>query len=68
MKNKFGYASPFWWTEQSRRSMGLTARDHFAGLAMQAIITGLRANRPWCDLARDAFEIADAMLAERDKP
>jgi hypothetical protein len=46
---------------------GLTKREHFAGLAMQ----GCRARGSdylrWSDLAKDAVEIADALLAELDK-
>ena len=43
-------------------------RDHFAGLAMQAMIS----NDPKFELdddcvAKGAYQIADAMIAERDK-
>ena len=38
-------------------------RDHFAGLAMQAI--GVNNSNKW--IANRAYEIADAMLKERDK-
>ena len=45
----------------------ITIRDHFAGLAMQ----GLVVSRPtWEDTRRIAltsYEMADAMLAEREK-
>ena len=46
---------------------GISLRDHFAGLAMQ----GLVVSRPtWEDTRRIAltsYEMADAMLAEREK-
>lgn len=51
------------------RSSGLTIRDWFAGQAMQARLTGL--SLPRLDIrnaiAADAYAIADAMLAEREK-
>jgi hypothetical protein len=46
--------------------IGITLRDHFAGLAMQ----GICASGPTIlneAIALEAFAIADAMLAERDK-
>lgn len=49
----------------------LTIRDHFAGRAMQAMIASLdlqdvRAQRD--DIVTAAYALADAMLAERDRP
>ena len=45
---------------------GMTLRDHFAGLAMQAIVTA----QPTCGdrprIAKGAYMMADAMLAERN--
>ena len=53
---------------------GLSARDHFAGLAMQAMLTtsspikseetGAEAY-DWIDFATCAYEMADAMLRAR---
>lgn len=53
-------------------STGLSVRDHFAGMAMQARLTGfssLTQAHNWTpdDFAIDAYEIADAMLKERNK-
>jgi hypothetical protein len=48
---------------------GMTLRDWFAGMAMQAHITHEGSddiNEP--GVARWAYEMADAMLAERSKP
>lgn len=46
----------------------MTLRDHFAGLAMQAyLLDGTCFEEP-SDLAMAAYEIADAMLLERDQP
>ena len=49
---------------------GMSLRDWFAGLAMQARLSGL--DMPRLDIrhaiATDAYAIADAMLAERSKP
>jgi len=45
---------------------GMTLRDHFAGLAMQGLMTTYDGNS--CSIiARDAYEVADAMIAEREK-
>lgn len=44
----------------------LTIRDHFAGLAMQALLTTYDGNS--CSLiAIEAYQIADAMLAEKEE-
>ena len=45
---------------------GMTLRDHFAGLALQAIIA-TDGTYNWEDRARDAWEAADAMLDARDQ-
>jgi len=44
----------------------MTMRDHFAGLAMQADLTGY-AGSNWERVARQAYELADAMLKAREK-
>jgi hypothetical protein len=41
----------------------LTLRDHFAGLAMQAILTGRRGE----DIAEEAYNTAGHMIRERNK-
>ena len=43
---------------------GMTLRDHFAGLAMQSIKENYGSFNDW---AEDAYLIADAMIAERNK-
>ena len=50
---------------------GLTKREYFAGLAIQGLLASPNFN--WehyegKDTAKDAIEIADALLAELDKP
>lgn len=46
---------------------GMTLRDHFAGLAMQAVIAHPEGSAPnWDACARDAYLAADAMLKERE--
>jgi hypothetical protein len=44
---------------------GMTLRDYFAAMAMQALLT--RIEMYGSVRARDAYIIADAMLAERNK-
>jgi len=49
---------------------GLSIRDHFAGLAMQAHIgLDMYAKGEWMPhkVATHAYEMADAMLAERER-
>ena len=48
---------------------GMTLRDYFAAKAMQGMITGTHmwADHEDEDLARSAYDFADAMIAERNK-
>lgn len=48
------------------QEQGMTLRDHFAGLAMQAIRAERRVTSAGT-IASEAYAIADAMLAERDQ-
>lgn len=43
---------------------GMTLRDHFAGLAMQGMVA---TSNNMDDIAQSAYDMADAMLAEREK-
>ena len=52
-------------TVQEQR--GMTLRDWFAGMAMQASRSRSSQYNSWDDLAKDAYEIADAMIQERSK-
>ena len=45
----------------------ITLRDYFAGQALGALITKHRADVHWSEMAPRAYQIADAMLAERKK-
>lgn len=57
--------------EMRRLLSGMSLRDHFAGLAMQGMVTGHFSHYGhenfWKreDLAAEAYEIADAMLQAR---
>lgn len=47
---------------------GMSMRDHFAGLAMQAMAGGTWPDKQMsAEIARRAFAMADDMLKERDK-
>ena len=50
-------------------SPGMSLRDYFAGLAMQALVTkcGFPVDEDTIDCADLSYKLADAMLAERDK-
>jgi hypothetical protein len=53
-------------TTDQVNSAGIFLRDYFAGLAMQALLAPARS--PTSEvIASWAYEMADAMLAERDK-
>jgi len=47
-------------------SSGMTLRDYFAAKAIQ-IVDPSGHRLTWSDLARDAYALADAMLAERER-
>lgn len=50
-------------------SEGMSLRDWFAGLAMHGILANPNLSDTADDeLAEDAYEVADAMLAKRDEP
>ena len=46
---------------------GISLRDHFAGLAMQGILTTMAGDVKADIIAKMSYVLADAMLAERDK-
>jgi hypothetical protein len=50
---------------RDRADMDINRRDHFAALAMQALLEGFRDDAK--GLASCAYEIADAMMSERSK-
>lgn len=50
----------------SEEYLGMTKREYYAGLAMQAIITGGTKNNP-SQIAKDAVWAADALIAELNK-
>jgi len=59
-----------WLTKNGGFAKDLTVRDHYAGLAMQELMTYKA--RPLClrpvhEVATDAYEMADAMLEARKK-
>lgn len=47
---------------------GMTLRDWFAGLALQSILSSWSGNVTVEPIAKGAYHVADAMLAERAKP
>lgn len=76
---KGGYAFPVSWGDGTVPDFGMTLRDWFAGQALGSvlIVTAQGLNRPEpkfagekvsAVLAREAYAIADAMMAEREKP
>jgi len=56
-----------WHVKTGGFARDMTMRDYFAGLAMQANRARNSQYENWSDLALDAYEMADAMLKERNK-
>ncbi len=54
--------------EAKQLMSGMNLRDYFAAKAMQASRSRQSQYVSWDDLAKDSYEIADAMLAARVKP
>ena len=52
-------------TNGSFTQYGLTKREYFAGLAMQGMAAS---DLTYEDIAHDSVKMADALLAELDKP
>ena len=50
----------------AKRAEGMTLRDYFAAKAMQGLLTGC-SDPDHVSFAKWCYEIADAMLAERNK-
>jgi hypothetical protein len=75
LPNPFVYARPAFaasetrggnWSFQNKDQEGVTLRDHYAGLAMQAYIINQQARGgTQRDIAGAAFNMADAMLEAR---
>jgi hypothetical protein len=66
MNNPLAFPAQFW----DERATGMTLRDYFAAKAMQELMTYKDRPiylRPVDEVAIDAYEMADAMLAEREK-
>lgn len=53
-----------WQVKEGGYARDMTMRDHFAGLAMQALIDN---DGLFSEIPTQAYEIADAMLKERNK-
>ena len=78
MKNSEKSAFPISGIAFSDKYEGLTKREHFAGLAMQGLVSNhdwaktMVATDDWDDFVKratsGAVELADAILAELEKP
>ena len=57
-----------WLEKTGGFAKNITLRDHYAGLAMQSLISGKDyINEPPKMIALDAYTLADAMLAAKGK-
>jgi len=58
-----------WMQETGGFAKDMTLRDHYAGLAMQGLLSGLLADGQdihWDEIGRNAYWQANAMLKARD--
>ena len=69
MKDNIEVAKDYtdWHIKTGGYATGMTMRDHFAGLAMQALLRDDDVIEIWRRIPADAYEMADAMLKERAK-
>jgi hypothetical protein len=56
-----------WMVKTGGYAKDMTMRDHFAALAMQALLRDDDVIEIWRGIPADAYEMADAMLKERIK-
>jgi hypothetical protein len=69
MKDTGGWAFPAQHFDLADGEHGMTLRDYFAAKAMQSMNARPDyADTPADAIALDAYALADAMLAERNKP
>ena len=55
------------WRDYDPNARGMSLRDWFAGQALTGLVAAYT-EVSWHALAKDAYAIADAMLAQRNKP
>lgn len=69
MKENDDYAFPSHGTMGEVAQQGMTLRDYFAAKAMNGMLVDMPDGGEYSmsELARDAYEVADTMLAERSK-
>ena len=68
MKEDTTPIDPTWMAKTGGFARDMTLRDHYAGLAMQGLLSGLLADGQdihWYEISRDAYWQADAMIAAR---
>jgi len=61
---------PNWMQKTGGFARDMTLRDHYAGLAMQGLLSGLLADGQdihWNEIGRNAYWQADAMLKKREE-
>ena len=65
MKEDTTAIDPTWMEKTGGFAKDMTMRDHYAGLAMQADLTGYDGSN-WKRVAKEAYEMADTMLKARE--
>jgi hypothetical protein len=65
-KKDGGPAFPIMW-DYAENETGMSLRDYFAGQALAGRMARQSSYPSWGDAAKDAYEMADAMLAERER-
>lgn len=66
MEKEYAFPQAMQAGDKAKSTGGLTLRDYFAAQAMQGMLAASE-NYPTPELANYAYQVADAMLAERAK-
>ena len=66
MKNEPAFPVSFKWDETLKEYNGMSLRDYFAAKAMEGSRSRNSKYETWDDLAKDSYEIADAMMKVRE--
>lgn len=67
MKEDTTPIDPTWMSKTGGYARDMTLRDHYAGMAMQGLVShGNAQGAQWHEIPKYAYEMADAMLKARE--
>jgi hypothetical protein len=67
MTNPNDSATGFAWSQEQQVASGLTIREYFAAMAMQALLSDPNITTTYSHYAENAVQAADALIAELNK-